>query len=385
MPKTVFVHGIFGWGESDPLWKILPNWGMATGDLMAWLRKEGYDVAAASVGPISGVWDRSCELYAQLTGTRVDYGKAHAARCGHARYGRTFENALAPGWSAEKPVDLVGHSFGGTTIRLLAHLLEHGAPEEREASGEDVSPLFTGGKGAWVRTVVCISTPHNGSSLFEAWPGYASLIEWLGVNASKVMGIADLRGIYDFKLEQFGFLKGKSEKLSEAIRRVSALKLPENDWARDDLRVDRAAELNKEIHMVPGVRYISVPGKRTKKKRRSEEEVPELMMTAVLQPTARAMGRYFHKETEGGTVLSPAWAGNDGLVNTVSARCPFTDPSKETRLGGTVIPGVWNVLPVREWDHLEAQGGTNPFLRARIRRFYRELMEMIRKENERNG
>ena len=87
-----------------------------------------------------------------------------------------------------------------------------------------------------------------------------------------------------------------------------------------------------------------------------------------------------HKKTEGGTVLSPAWAGNDGLVNTVSARCPFTDPSKDTRLGGTVIPGFWNVLPVREWDHLEAQGGTNPFLRAKVRRFYRELMEMIGKE-----
>ena len=380
MRKTIFVHGIFGWGESDPLWKILPNWGMAAGDLMVYLRKEGFDVCAASVGPISGAWDRACELYAQLTGTRTDYGKAHAERYGHARFGRNYEDAMAPDWSEARPVDLVGHSFGGTTIRLLAHLLEYGAAEECEASPEDVSPLFTGGKGAWVRTVVCISTPHNGSSLFEAWPGYASLIEWLGVNASKVMGISELKGIYDFKLEQFGFQKGQSEKLTEAIRRVTALKLPENDWARDDLRIDRARDLNRKISMVPGVLYVSVPGKRTKKKRRSEEEVPEFTMTAAIQPTALAMGRYFHKKTEGGVVIGPAWAPNDGLVNTISARCPFEDPQKEIRPGGEIQPGVWNVLPVREWDHLEAQGGANPFLRARIRRLYRELMEMIGEE-----
>lgn len=380
MHKTIFVHGIFGWGEEDPLWKVLPNWGMATGDLMAYLRKEGYDVLAASVGPISGAWDRACELYAQLSGTRVDYGAAHAARYGHARFGKTYEKALAPLWSESHPIDLIGHSFGGTTIRLLAHLLEEGAEEERAASPEDVSPLFTGGKASCIRTVCCVATPHNGSSLFEAGPGYASLIEWTGVSASKVMGIADLKGIYDFKLEQFGCVKGEREKLSEAIKRVAALKLPENDWAKDDLRVDRAMELNRVIRMVPGVRYISVPGKRTKKKARSEEEVPEFTMTAALQPTARAMGRYIHKKTAGGTIFSPQWAANDGLVNTISARCPSEDPFKNIQMGGTMQPGVWNVLPVQNLDHLETQGGANPFLRAKFRRLYKELMEMIAKE-----
>lgn len=377
MSRTVFVHGIFGWGEEDFLWKVVPNWGMACGDLMAYLRKEGHDVVSASVGPISGVWDRACELYAQLVGTRVDYGAAHAARYGHARFGRTYEKAIAPDWSSDQPLHLVGHSFGGTTVRLLAHLLENGAPEETEASPEDVSPLFTGGKGSWVRTVCCISTPHNGSSLFEAWPGYAGLIEWIGLSASKVMGISELKGIYDFKLEQFGFLKGEEEKFSEAVKRVAKMKLPENDWAKDDLKVDRAAELNRMIRMVPGVRYISVPGKRTKKKARSEEEVPELTMTAALQPTARAMGKYIHKKTAGGTVFGPQWAANDGLVNAISARCPFGDPCEEIRMGGPLVPGVWNVLPVQHLDHLEAQGGTNPFIRRRIRRFYKELMTLI--------
>ena len=379
MGKTVFVHGIFGWGEADPLWKVLPCWGMAAGDLMAYLREEGYDVAAASVGPISGVWDRACELYAQLTGTRTDYGAAHAARFGHARFGRTYEKPLAPGWSEADPLDLVGHSFGGTTIRLLAHLLSEGAAEEREASPEDVSPLFAGGKGAWIRTIVCMSTPHNGSTFFEAWPSCTNFIEWVGVTASKVVGIADLSGIYDFKLEQFGFLKGENERLRDTIRRVSALKLPENDWARDDLQVDRAAELNKEIRMVPGVTYISVPGRRTRTAKNGEER-PLLVMTAALQPVALAMGRFINKTTAGGIRIGPEWAANDGLVNTFSARCPIGDPSVRCTIQSTPKPGVWNVLPAVKLDHMEVQGGANPFLRDKLRILYKGLLEMMGRE-----
>ena len=379
MGRTIFVHGIFGWGEADPLWKVLPCWGMASGDLMAYLRKEGFDVAAASVGPISGAWDRACELYAQLTGTRTDYGAAHAERYGHERFGRTYEHAMAPDWSESHPLDFVGHSFGGTTIRLLAHLLSEGAPEEKEASPEDVSPLFTGGKGGWVKHVLCMSTPHNGSTLFEAWPFYTNLIEWIGVTASKTMGIADLSGIYDFKLEQFGFQKGDNESLREAIKRVSGLKLPENDWARDDLKVDHAAELNEKIRMVPGVTYISVPGRRTRTAKNGEER-PVLAMTAPLQPVALAMGRFIDQKTEGGVVIGPQWAANDGLVNTYSARCPFGEASVRCTINGIPRPGVWNVLPAVKLDHLEIQGGANPFLRDKLRVLYKGLLELMARE-----
>ena len=377
MRRTIFVHGIFGWGEIDPLWKILPYWGMATGDLMVHLRRSGYDVAAASVGPISGVWDRACELYAQLTGTRTDYGAAHAARFGHRRYGRYYENALAPDWSADHPVDLVGHSFGGTTARLLAHLLAFGSEEEKAAAPEDVSPLFTGGKAGLVKNVCCLTTPHNGSSLFEAWPGYTDLIEWIGLTASKAVGIANLRGVYDFKLDQFGMFKTEDETLSDAIRRVSAVRMPADDWAADDLRVDNALRINRTIRMVPGIRYVSVPGKRTRKKIRSAEHQPQLTMTVGLQPTASAMGRCIGRKTADGFVFDAAWAPNDGLVNTVSARCPLKDPFAIFHPGGRLLPNVWNVLPSQRLDHLEIQGGSNPLLRARIRKLYGMLMEIL--------
>ena len=81
---TVYVHGLMGWGARDQIYAVTPYWGL-TSDLMPYLTGKGYESYAASVGPLSSAWDRACELYAQLTGTTVDYGAAHAAEYGHAR------------------------------------------------------------------------------------------------------------------------------------------------------------------------------------------------------------------------------------------------------------------------------------------------------------
>ena len=90
---TVYVHGLMGWGEHDQIYSAVPYWGLST-DLMPYMTSKGYESYAASVGPLSSAWDRACELYAQLTGTTVDYGAAHAAEYGHARYGATYDLSL---------------------------------------------------------------------------------------------------------------------------------------------------------------------------------------------------------------------------------------------------------------------------------------------------
>ena len=110
---VVFVHGLMGWGERAGLNSVLPYWGMTTGSLTAYLNSLGYETYSATVGPISSAWDRACELYAQLTGTTVDYGAAHAAAHDHARYGITYDRPLFDGWGTRRAVNLVGHSFGG--------------------------------------------------------------------------------------------------------------------------------------------------------------------------------------------------------------------------------------------------------------------------------
>ena len=75
---VVFVHGLMGWGQRAGINAVLPYWGMTTGSLTSYLNSLGYETYSATVGPISSAWDRACELYAQLTGTTVDYGAALA-------------------------------------------------------------------------------------------------------------------------------------------------------------------------------------------------------------------------------------------------------------------------------------------------------------------
>ena len=127
---VVFVHGLFGWGQRDKIFRIMPYWGMTTGSLTSYLNSLGYETYSATVGPISSAWDRACELYAQLTGTTVDYGAAHAAAHDHARYGITYDQPLFSGWGTKRAVNLVGHSFGGATTRQFLELMANGSAEE---------------------------------------------------------------------------------------------------------------------------------------------------------------------------------------------------------------------------------------------------------------
>ena len=190
---TVFVHGLLGWGARDALYRAVPYWGLAAGDVLGYLNRCGYDCRAASVGIISSAWDRACELYAALTGGRADYGIAHAQHFGHARFGTAYPAPLVPGWGADKPVDLVGHSFGGATARLLMQLLAHGCPEEvqaAEAAGETPSPLFTGGKTGWVHALVAIAAPHDGSTFLDVQPDAANALSTLFLGAARALGIS---------------------------------------------------------------------------------------------------------------------------------------------------------------------------------------------------
>lgn len=112
---------------------------------------------AASVGPISSAWDRACELYAQLTGTTVDYGAAHSAAHNHDRYGKTYAQPpfLRLG-ARRKEFILFGHSFGGATVRLFTQIACEGIQEEIDASPTDVSPFFRGGMDSWIYSVTTL-------------------------------------------------------------------------------------------------------------------------------------------------------------------------------------------------------------------------------------
>ena len=71
----VLVHGFMGWGEDEM--GGYRYWG-GRQDYAQMLRDEGHTVFTVSIGPVSSNWERAVEVYTQLKGGQVDYGKAHA-------------------------------------------------------------------------------------------------------------------------------------------------------------------------------------------------------------------------------------------------------------------------------------------------------------------
>ncbi len=381
----VLVHGLGGWGESTGINNTLTYWGSTTGDLTLYLKEQGHEVYAPSVGPLSSTWDRVCELYAQLTGTTVDYGEAHAKAHNHARYGRTYSTPLIENWGKKinggqtVKINLIGHSFGGATVRLLTSLLEYGNEAETAVTGDETSPLFTGGKGDWVNSVTALCAPHNGSSLtciIDSIGTLAGFTDSTQLLVSLCFGIAGIAspasGVYDFMLDQFGIgeINGDRSAVTNAVKTVTE---SGNDHAGYDLSPDGAAELNKTIKTVDGVYYFSYSFTTTTQGNLLGSQVPQSGTFAVLYPTAFAMGAY-KGTTPGGITIDESWLPNDGLVNVISAQCPSTEqgvPFDENKIN----KGIWNIMPTRDGDHGKVIGLDADTLTTHS--FYDELFSMI--------
>ena len=360
----VLVHGLAGYGDGDGINDTVQYWGATSGDLKTYLTEQGYTVYTPSVGPFSSAWDRACELYAQLTGTTVDYGEAHSKEHNHARFGETFETPLVENWGEKInggqriKINLVGHSFGGATVRLFTSLLEYGSEAEVNATGDETSPLFEGGKGNYVNSLTALCAPHNGSSLTEIINDTGSVI---GVGNTtdllidlcfNVLGVTNpVSGIYDFKLDHFGInaVEGDGEDVSSAVSQfISAGK----DNAVYDLSPDGAAELNKIIKTVEDVYYFSYAYSTTKEGSLLKGHVPQQGTFALLYPVALAMGSYTGT-TDGGIVIDEAWQENDGLVNVISAKYPFGEEFIELPDADLeeFERGIWYVYPVYKGHH----------------------------------
>ena len=399
---TIYVHGLMGWGEHDQIYAVTPYWGL-TSDLMPYLTGKGYESYAASVGPLSSAWDRACELYAQLTGTTVDYGAAHAAEYGHARYGVTYDKPLFEGWSADKKINLVGHSFGGATTRLFLEILTNGCPEEvaaAKAAGVEPSPFFLGGKGDWVHSLTAIAAPHNGTTFIESNSDFTKFAADLTTAAAKALGLSSLKGVYDFQLDQFGIRKDDNETFAQALDRVLKSDfLSHNDNAFLDLTIDKSLEINKGIEIQPNVYYFSYAGDQTSTDPLTGNHYPTVSaipsngMCALMMPGSVNMGKYYDKYTAGGIYIDKSWLPNDGLVNTVSALYPTTTDKNTTeclKRDGTqgwvnydgysdiaFHPGIWYVMPVTRADHMQFVGGIANKSVIETHLFYRNLMDDI--------
>lgn len=380
----VFVHGLFGWGSGEGINRNFPYWGATSCHLIDNIKEEGYECYEASVGPVSSNWDRACELYAQLTGTRVDYGEAHSKQHNHLRYGRTYDEPVIENWGGTdasgsiNKVNLIGHSFGGNTIRLLAGLLANGAKSEIEATDEaDISPLFTGGKSDWVNTCVTICTPNNGSTCAYLADELhiRNLLLSMIFTYTGIMGRSAANGYVDFHLEQFGLTnipgeKTTNEMMVKAIKRV--LDQPE-DNAAYDLSPDGVLKLNQYTEPDDNIYYFSYPFSTTRKSLVSNNQVALPSTLAVLMPFANMMGEYKVNRISD-YPIDETWLENDGLVNVVSAKYPF-DEAHTDYDPADVQKGIWNVMPVSVGDHGNAIGiGVSE---ESIMGFYNGIIDMI--------
>lgn len=325
--KYVFVHGLMGWGSYDAQYDLMPYWGMTGGDLMEYLNDKGFDCYAASVAPTSSAWDRACELYAQLTGTVVDYGKAHSQKCGHDRFGEDYTGrALINSWSAEDKINLLGHSFGGATVRLFASMMETGSDAEKAVTDEaELSDFFKGGKGDWIYSITALAAPHNGTTAYCSSNG--------------------------------------DDEVAEI------------DTAAYDMYIDNAFALNETIITYENTYYFSIACDATKQNSDGTYSPVKSKMEMLFISSSEEMGS-FTGVTNGGYVIDESWQKNDGLVNTVSALAPSNAPVTEYD-ESNVLPGTWNIMPVYDGDHMSLQGGLTQI--NDVKDLYVEHLGMINK------
>jgi triacylglycerol lipase len=246
---------------------------------------------------------------------------------------------------------MLGHSFGGATVRMFSELLAHGDEEERCAAGTDeLSPLFAGGMEKRIHSIVTLSSPMNGTTAYDLFedPGFdpaAVKVPRWSTGLAKMMSL------------------GTSPKQDGRDPK---------DYTNWDMHLDRAGEINERITTLPDVYYFSVPCSATEKQpdvtfRPNRDVEPMLVMRASL------IGAYTGK-TAGGMTVDESWRESDGLVNTISAMAPSGAPSKPLDREH-IEPGLWNVFPTLRGDHMWVQGGL--LRRHDIRPFYLDLLTMI--------
>ncbi|KAI8801564.1 Alpha/Beta hydrolase protein [Cladochytrium replicatum] len=312
------IHGILGWAA--PILGKIHYYGGLTGNFPQHLRDQGYPVIVPAVGPLSSNWERACELYAQLRGSRVDYGAARAAKFGHARYGRDYTGKASYhvdfGTNPALKVNLIGHSQGGPTMRTLAALFEQGSAEEvaaAAAAGTLANPLFYTNKtfnpvhSAFAITPVLQGT--TAESIVSEMAKFVVDIAQLLVGAGNV-----LPGLWDWQLTHWGLDHRPGESFVAYIARIFA-----SPWnaSKSNAQWDNSIlafrdPLTTWIQNSANVYYFSLPARATFDSLLSSNELPYADTSPFLWPTATVMGRYTNTALFGSD--SAAWRSNDGLV-----------------------------------------------------------------------
>jgi len=390
---VILVPGVLGYGDDAFASKVLPYFGMTAGSVAKTAKSLGTECYTPTFGTLSGIWDRACELYAQIKGGTVDYGKAHSEKYGTKRYGKTFKG-FCPDWGEDgKKVTLIAHGFGAPVARLLVYLMANGSKKEQAAGGE-LSPLFEGGHPKAVHALVSIAGVNDGMTLCQA-------LEYRIPGTTKALAAGAMAYSQAFSLLHYGFLKNRAPStpygnaltpdLSAEGGLLNKIKL--NTSALDaylahtrdnifwELSLDGMEEFNKCVSINPDTYYFAYTGEVTRdygellpdKKVLGKHDtvmvardttkksivLPKLA-AGITAPTS-ALISTFKNYIAGAPLVTEEMAPNDGLVNTNTSMAPSTEPSTEFSSVYECEPGIWYQMPIEDKNHLRFLGlGVRP-------------------------
>lgn len=352
------------------------------------LAPRGVEAYEATIAPFSSNWDRACELYACIKGGRVDYGAAHSAREGHARYGRTYEKGLYPQWDADHPVDLIGYSMGAQTAKILASLLQYGNAAERKADPDGCSGLFKGGQKTAVNSVTTVCGTNNGTTFADDIMNFVTLFsgsrettDRLAAAVLELWGVlfqgTGLTFLIDTRMDQWGLAREPGMTSVEYLSNVMQSNMwKSNDNAFYDMSTIGAKKLNATYKDNTNCYYFaySAQASRAISDTNQHQIIDDNIYLGTLFNLA--IGNI---ETETAYGWDDSYYANDGLVNTEFAKAPYNSRSVTYYEGIRPRRGVWINMPTLYIDHFYAAGLFTEFNKKMdMLEFYYDQIEWVR-------
>lgn len=252
---------------------------------------------------------------------------------------------MGENWDMTEKINIVGHSFGGETVRLFASLMAWGCEEERAATGDETSELFMGGHDS-VHSCITLSSPHNGSQVANMLvdPQVTMLLMSAAFNLiGATFGNEFL--VFSLQLSHFGLTPAQGEK-----RVPLSLEKIWNFYKADDncgydMTLRGARELNEVTKLAANTYYYSYSTCATKETLFGIE-TPVSTINPIFGISSAMLGVY-GGSTLDGIKIEGDWLKHDGIVPLASALYPLTDAATaldyedSLAAGETIEPGRW--------------------------------------------
>eukprot|EP00656_Telonema_subtile_P038734 TRINITY_DN43933_c0_g1_i1.p1 TRINITY_DN43933_c0_g1~~TRINITY_DN43933_c0_g1_i1.p1 ORF type:complete len:405 (+),score=47.54 TRINITY_DN43933_c0_g1_i1:84-1298(+) len=287
------------------------------------------DVICASISTTASSHDKACELWAYLNGTQVDYGEEHSKEHGHPRFGTQYTAPAYPGWGEGRPLHIAGHSAGGITALLFAHMV---------ATGQ----FKIGGRrsnAGWVGSVSCIQSPLGGTpaaGAFQAVYHEQGTVLPAWSVASAISAFVQLYDKLAPRLLRRVFCVASPYSGSVSLREcfLTDSWMSTTDCCLWELSEHASKQMLDPIELHPSIAYFSVCTDST------THTGGHLRAVHGIFPLLRYTCGY----------LAGLGLSSDGLVPVEAQRAPKSHIWGKYEFGGQVKAGQWNVLHLKA-DH----------------------------------